>query len=142
MKNSPYLDLNTPQRMLLGPGPSSVSPRVLRVMATPLVGHLDPEFLSVLDEEQQLLRYVSQTKNEITLAISGTGSSGMEAALCNFIEPGDRILVVVIGYFGERLYEVAKKYGAIIGLFQHLPSLETRLGLVVPDAEWLVVELE
>jgi len=119
MKNSPYLDLNTPQRMLLGPGPSSVSPRVLRVMATPLVGHLDPEFLSVLDEEQQLLRYVFQTKNEITLAISGTGSSGMEAALCNFIEPGDRILVVVIGYFGERLYEVAKKYGAIIDRLEY-----------------------
>jgi len=88
-------------------------------MGTPLVGHLDPEFLSVLDEEQQLLRYVFQTENELALTISGTGSAGMEAALCNFIEPSDRVLVVVIGYFGERLYEVAKRYGATVDRLEY-----------------------
>jgi alanine-glyoxylate transaminase/serine-glyoxylate transaminase/serine-pyruvate transaminase len=105
-------ELDTSQRILLGPGPSTASPRVLRVMATPLIGHLDPEFLVVMEEEQRLLRQVFQTKNELTLAIPGTGSAGMEAALCNFVEPGDSVLVVVIGYFGERLCEVVARYGA------------------------------
>ena len=107
-----FKDLDTAPRILLGPGPSMVSPRVLRAMATPLLGHLDPQFLEIMDEEQRLLRYVFQTDNELTIAIPGTGSAGMEAALCNFIEPGDRILVGVIGYFGERLCEVALRYGA------------------------------
>lgn len=104
--------LDTSQRILLGPGPSTMSPRVLRAMATPLVGHLDPEFLQIMEDEQKMLRLLFQTENELTLAIPGTGSAGMEAALCNFIEPGDRILVVVIGYFGERLCEVAARYSA------------------------------
>lgn len=107
-----YADLNTSQRILLGPGPSIAPPRVLRAMATPLVGHLDPEFIMILEEEQQMLRQVFQTENAVTLAISGTGSAGMEAALCNFIELGDPVLVVVIGYFGERICEIAKRYGA------------------------------
>lgn len=89
-----------------------VAPRVLRAMATPLLGHLDPEFLRIMDEEQRLLRQVFQTQNELTLAIPGTGSAGMEAALCNFIEPGDRVLVGVMGFFGERLYDMAKRYQA------------------------------
>jgi alanine-glyoxylate transaminase/serine-glyoxylate transaminase/serine-pyruvate transaminase len=105
-------DLNTSARILLGPGPSMVAPRVLRTLATPLVGHLDPQFLKVMDEVQQLLRYVFQTKNELTIPMSGTGSAGMEAALCNFIEPGDRVLVAIKGYFGERLFEMAGRYGA------------------------------
>lgn len=107
-----YNDLNTSQRILLGPGPSTSPPRVLRVMATPLVGHLDPGFMELLEEEQTLLRQVFQTKNEWTLSISGTGSAGMETALCNFIEPGDQVLVLVMGYFGERISEIAKRYGA------------------------------
>lgn len=107
-------DLNTSQRILLGPGPSVAPSRVLRAMATPLVGHLDPQFLEIMDEEQHLLRQIFQTDNELTLALPGTGSAGMEAALCNFIEPGDPILVVVIGYFGERLCEVAERYGASV----------------------------
>jgi alanine-glyoxylate transaminase/serine-glyoxylate transaminase/serine-pyruvate transaminase len=105
-------DLNTSPRILLGPGPSMVAPRVLRTLATPLVGHLDPQFLKVMDEVQQLLRYVFQTQNELTIPMSGTGSAGMEAALCNFIEPGDRVLVAIMGYFGERLFEMAGRYGA------------------------------
>lgn len=76
------------------------------------MGHLDPEFLRVMDEEQVLLRQVFQTKNELTLAVPGTGSAGMEAALCNMIEPGDRVLIAIMGFFGERLAEMAKRYGA------------------------------
>jgi alanine-glyoxylate transaminase/serine-glyoxylate transaminase/serine-pyruvate transaminase len=81
-------------------------------MSTPLIGHLDPEFITLMQEVQQLLRYVFQTENELTVPISGTGSAGMEAALCNFIEPGDRVLIAVQGYFGERMVEMAGRYGA------------------------------
>ena len=87
MEATQYKDLDLPARILLGPGPSMVSPRVLRAMATPLLGHLDPEFIKVMDEEQFLLRQCFQTENELTLAVPGTGSAGMEASLCNFIEP-------------------------------------------------------
>lgn len=111
---SAYLDLNTPQRILLGPGPSMVHPRVLKALAHPLLGHLDPQFLTVMTEVQELLRYVFQTKNELTIPISGTGSAGMEAALCNFIEPGDEVIVGVNGYFGERLCDMAARYGATV----------------------------
>ena len=107
-----FTDLNTPARILLGPGPSMVPPRVLRAMATPLLGHLDPQFLALMSEVQQMLRYVFQTQNELTIPVSGTGSAGMEAALCNFIEPGDPVLIAVNGYFGERLYDMAGRYGA------------------------------
>lgn len=89
-----------------------VSPRVLRAMATPLVGHLDPQFINLMNEVQEMLRYVFQTRNELTIPVSGTGSAGMEAALCNFIEPGDRVLVCVMGYFGERMVDMAGRYGA------------------------------
>jgi len=107
-----YPDLNVSSRILLGPGPRMVSPRVLRSMSTPLVGHLDPEFLSLMQDVQQMLRYVFQTENELTVPLSGTGSAGMEASLCNFIEPGDRVLIAVQGYFGERLVDMAGRYGA------------------------------
>lgn len=112
MEFATYTDLNTSSRILMGPGPSMVSPRVLRAMATPLLGHLDPEFLKIMEDEQNLLRQVFQTQNELTLAIPGTGSAGMEAALCNFIEPGDAVLVCVMGFFGERLCEMARRYQA------------------------------
>lgn len=107
-----YKDLDVSPRILLGPGPSMVHPRVLRAMATPLVGHLDPQFITLMNEVQQLLRYVFQTENELTIPVSGTGSAGMEAALCNFIEPGDRVLIAINGYFGGRLFEMAGRYGA------------------------------
>lgn len=112
MNPAQFTDLNVSARILLGPGPSMVHPRVLRAMATPLVGHLDPEFLQVMEEVQQLLRFLFQTENELTIPISGTGSAGMEASLCNFIEPGDDVLVAINGYFGERLSEMAGRYGA------------------------------
>lgn len=97
----------TPRRLLMGPGPSNVHPRVLAAMATPLVGHLDPAFLEIMNRTRDLLRFVFQTENELTLPIAGTGSAGMEAALCNLLEEGDEILIAVNGYFGDRLSEMA-----------------------------------
>jgi alanine-glyoxylate transaminase/serine-glyoxylate transaminase/serine-pyruvate transaminase len=88
------------------------NPRVLRALSAPLVGHLDPQFIQIMNEVQEMLRFVFQTKNELTIPVSGTGSAAMEAALCNFIEPGDKVLVAVNGYFGERLIEMASRYGA------------------------------
>ena len=98
-------------RVLLGPGPSMAHPRVMRALSAPTVGHLDPELLALIAEEQDLLRSVFQTKNEWTFALSGTGTSGMEAALVNLIEPGDAVLVAIHGYFGERLAEIAERVG-------------------------------
>jgi alanine-glyoxylate transaminase/serine-glyoxylate transaminase/serine-pyruvate transaminase len=89
-----------------------VPPRVLRAIAHPPVGHLDPDFIALMNEVQELLRYLFQTENRLTIPVSGTGSAGMEAALCNFIEPGDAVLVAVNGYFSERIYEIATRYGA------------------------------
>jgi len=119
MEQGSLTDLNISSRILLGPGPSMIAPRVLRAMATPVVGHLDPEFLAVMDDEQQLLRRVFKTQNDLTLAIQGTGSAGMETALCNFIEPGDAVLVAIMGFFGERLYDMAKRYGAQVDRLEH-----------------------
>ena len=98
-------------RVLLGPGPSMTHPRVMRALSAPTIGHLDPEFLALYAEEQDLLRAVFQTKNEWTFALSGTGTSGMESALVNLIEPGDEVLVAIHGYFGERLAEIAARVG-------------------------------
>lgn len=102
--------LQTPQRILLGPGPSIVPRRVLDALAQPTLGHLDPLFQQIMDETKTLLRRVFRTENEFALPISGTGSAGMEAALCNFIEPGDPVLIGVIGYFGERMFDMATRY--------------------------------
>ena len=102
---------NMPPRLLLGPGPSMVDPRVLRVMATPLVGHLDPSFLDLMDRTQTLLRYVFQTNNQLTIPVSGTGSAAMEAAIANMVEPGDVVLICVNGYFGLRMADMAERYG-------------------------------
>jgi alanine-glyoxylate transaminase/serine-glyoxylate transaminase/serine-pyruvate transaminase len=104
--------LAIPDRLLLGPGPSNPHPVVLAAMNTPLVGHLDPVFLALMDEIQSLLRYVWQTENALTIAISGTGSAAMEATIANIVEPGDRVLVGVSGYFGHRLVDMAGRYGA------------------------------
>lgn len=104
--------LNPTQRVLLGPGPSDVSARVLRAMAAPTLGHLDPEYLKIMDETRAMLRKLFQTDNEMTMAISGTGSAGMEACVCNLIEPGDQMVVGVNGVFGGRMKDVAQRYGA------------------------------
>jgi alanine-glyoxylate transaminase/serine-glyoxylate transaminase/serine-pyruvate transaminase len=113
-----YGDLGTPQRILLGPGPSMVDPRVLRAMAHPLVGHLDPQFIHVMNEVQEMLRQVFQTQNRLTVPISGTGSAGMEAMLCNLIEPGDPVLVCINGYFGTRIADMAERYGAKVRIIE------------------------
>ena len=104
--------LNPSMRFLLGPGPSEVHPRVLAAMGMPLLGHLDPEFVALMDETQNLLRYVFQTENRLTMAVSGTGSAGMEAVVVNLIEPGDKMLVCINGVFGARMADVAERAGA------------------------------
>jgi alanine-glyoxylate transaminase/serine-glyoxylate transaminase/serine-pyruvate transaminase len=109
-----FTDLNVPSRILLGPGPGMTHPRVMRALVAPTLGHLDPLLLKIYGEEQQLLRYVFQTGNEWTFALSGTGTSGMEAALTNLIEPGDSVLACIHGYFGARLAEIAKRLGASV----------------------------
>lgn len=96
----------------MGPGPSNVSPDVLQVLARPLVGHLDPAFLAMLDEIAERLRQVFRTANRLTFAVSGTGSAGMEASLVNVLEPDDEAIVCVNGVFGERLAEIAGRCGA------------------------------
>ena len=107
------IDLNTlPERLLLGPGPSNAHPRVLDALSRPLLGHLDPLFIELLDEVKQGLRNVFGTTNAFTLPISATGSAGMEACMVNLLEPGDNILVGVNGVFGGRMCEVASRAGA------------------------------
>ena len=109
-----FSELKPSSRLLMGPGPSNVHPRVLRAMATPLVGHLDPDFLEIMDDTQALLRFVLQTSNRLTIPVSATGSAGMEAAFCNVIEPGDAVLIGVNGVFGTRMCDVAERCGATV----------------------------
>ena len=104
-------ELLPPDRTLMGPGPSDVHPRVLRAMSTPLVGHLDPAFIEIMDEVQSMLRYTFQTDNQWTIPVSGTGSAAMEAAFSNLVEPGDTVLVPTNGYFGGRMESMANRAG-------------------------------
>jgi alanine-glyoxylate transaminase / serine-glyoxylate transaminase / serine-pyruvate transaminase len=104
--------LSVPNRLLMGPGPCNANPIVLQAMSTNLLGHLDPAFLQIMDEIQSLLRYVWQTDNPHTIAVSGTGSAAMEATIANSVEPGDVMLIGVAGYFGNRLVDMAGRYGA------------------------------
>ena len=99
-------------RLLMGPGPSGAHPSVLAAMAMPLIGHLDPDFLRLMDECKDMIREVFQTNNKFTLATPGTGTSGMEAAVMNMLEPGDRAIVGTCGYFGNRIVEIAERTGA------------------------------
>jgi len=107
-----FADLNPRRKILMGPGPSDVHPRVLKAMSTPLVGHLDPDFLEIMNETRDMLREVFQTKNELTIALSGTGSAGMEAALVNMLEPGDKAIICINGLFAERMADIVKRCGA------------------------------
>src|SRR5947209_9821439 len=106
--------LNPSPRILLGPGPSDVHPRVLTAMATPLIGHLDPQFLEIMNETQDMLRSLFRTKNTLTFPVSGTGSAGMETCVVNLIEPGDKMVVCVNGVFGQRMTDVAQRAGAAV----------------------------
>lgn len=103
-----------PRRLLFGPGPSPVHPRVYEAMAQPIVGHLDPYFFQVNEEIRKALKVCFGTNNEFTMVISGTGSAGMETAVANFVEPGSTFGVFVNGYFGERLAEMGRRQGATV----------------------------
>lgn len=101
-----------PQRTLMGPGPSDVSPRVLSALARPTVGHLDPTFIAMMDEVKSLLQYAFQTENEMTLALSAPGSAGMEACFVNLVTPDDTVVVCRNGVFGARMIENVTRIGA------------------------------
>ncbi|EKO3940189.1 alanine--glyoxylate aminotransferase family protein [Vibrio metschnikovii] len=100
-----------PRRILMGPGPSDISPQVLQALSRPTVGHLDPLFIRMMDELKQLLQYAFQTQNEFTIAVSAPGSAGMEACFVNLVEPGDKVIVCRNGVFGERMRENAVRCG-------------------------------
>ncbi len=120
-----FPELRPSARILLGPGPSNIHPRVIKAMVSPMVGHLDPDFVKVMEEVKKMLRIVFRTTNEITFPISGTGSAGMEAAMANLIEDGDEIIVGVAGVFGQRLAEVGERMGAKVH------RVETNWGRIV-----------
>ncbi len=121
--------IELPRRLLLGPGPSNVHPRVLRALSRPLVGHLDPAFLALLDEACERMRRLFGTGNRMTLPLSGTGSAGMEACFANLIEPGDDVVIGVAGVFGGRMCEVASRLGA------RVTRVEAEPGSVLDEAE-------
>lgn len=116
-----FRDIDPGQRILMGPGPSDVHPRVLQALAAPCIGHLDPQFLAIMDETQRLLRFLFQTANAFTIPVSGTGSAGMETCLVNLVEPGDEVVVCVNGVFGTRMSDIVNRIGA---------------KLIRVDAEW------
>lgn len=102
-----------PLRTLMGPGPSDVNPRILEALSRPTIGHLDPEFIKLMDEIKGLLQYVFQTKNELTLPVSAPGSAGMETVFVNLLEPGDKVVICQNGVFGGRMKENALRCGAV-----------------------------
>lgn len=105
-------ELNPKTRILMGPGPSDVNPRVLKAMSTPMIGHLDPQFIQIMDEVMEMTRQLFQTKNQVTSVISATGSAGMETCFVNLLEPGDTAIVCVNGVFGERMCDIVNRCGA------------------------------
>ena len=121
--------LALPDRLLLGPGPSNVSEAVREAMARPLVGHLDPAFLALLDEIQTMLRRVFKSESGFAFPLSGTGSAGMEACLVNLLEPGETALVAVNGVFGERISAIAERAGARVA------RVEAEMGEIVPPGK-------
>ena len=104
-------ELTHQPRVLLGPGPSNLHPRIFRAMASPILGYSDPDFLAIMDQTMALLRHLFQTENELSITLPGTGMSGMEAAICNVVEPGDEVVVGIHGFFGHRLVELVERHG-------------------------------
>lgn len=102
------------ERILMGPGPSPVPQRVLRALGAPTLGHLDPQYLAIMDETCEFLRQIYRTKNALTFPVSGTGMAGMECIAVNLIEPGDEVLVCVNGVFGSRMKDVMERCGATV----------------------------
>ena len=132
-------------RLLLGPGPSDAHPRVLTAMTTPLLGHLDPQFLQIMNETQEMLRDVFRTKNRLTFPVSATGMAGMETCVVNLIEPGDKMVVCAKGFFGGRMIDVAGRAGAQVTALQKpwgqvfdLDQLRDTLKAVRPKALGIV----
>ena len=122
----PYQDqLKTSRRILMGPGPSDVHPRVLQAMATPLVGHLDPEFVTIMDEIKEMAQQTFQTKNNLTFVVSAPGSAGMETCLVNLLEPGDEAVICIHGVFGGRMADIAERCGA------RVTKIETEWGQAI-----------
>lgn len=109
MTSNPF---RPPDRILMGPGPSNVHPRVLIAMARPTIGHLDPRFIELMDSIKSLLKYAFQTENEVTFAVSGPGSVGMETCLVNLVEPGMKVVVCINGVFGGRMKSIVERCGA------------------------------
>jgi alanine-glyoxylate transaminase/serine-glyoxylate transaminase/serine-pyruvate transaminase len=105
-------EMSTSTRVLMGPGPSDAHPRVLRAMSTPLIGHLDPEFLVVMDDIKAMVQETLQTQNPLTFVVSAPGSAGMECCLVNLLEPGDEAVICIHGVFGTRLADIAERCGA------------------------------
>jgi alanine-glyoxylate transaminase/serine-glyoxylate transaminase/serine-pyruvate transaminase len=111
-KREPFTgELTHDPRVLLGPGPSNLHPRVTRAMTAPILGYLDPDFLAIMDDVMVLLRHLFQTDNEMCITLPGTGMAGMEAAVCNVVEPGDEVVVGIHGFFGQRLAEIVERHG-------------------------------
>ena len=121
-------ELNPSYRLLLGPGPCNVDPRVLRLASAPQLGHLDPELFAILEETAQLLRWIFQTKNEMTLCVSGSGFSGAEAVLSNLLEEGDTIIAGNLGFFSGQIVEISQRAGA------NVVNLKTELGSPLDSA--------
>ncbi len=105
---------NPPHRVLMGPGPSDAHPRVLRAMASPLIGHLDPEFVRMMDEVKSMVQQTLLTKNNLTFVVSAPGSAGMETCFVNLLEPGDECIICVNGVFGGRMVDIAERCGATV----------------------------
>jgi alanine-glyoxylate transaminase / serine-glyoxylate transaminase / serine-pyruvate transaminase len=112
------ISVHPPKRLLFGPGPTQVHPRVYQAMAQPVVGHLDPYFFEISQANQRMLRHAFGTENEWTFVISATGSGGMEAAIGNFVEPGMKVVVFANGFFCDRMTEMAKRHGADVVRFE------------------------
>jgi alanine-glyoxylate transaminase/serine-glyoxylate transaminase/serine-pyruvate transaminase len=121
---------NPPKRTLLGPGPSPVNLRVLQALSLPVIGHLDPAFLKIMDQNMVMLRELFQTKNRLALPMSGTGSAGMETCFANLVEPGDAVLIGVNGVFGTRMVDVAQRCGA------QVDTVEAEWGTALDPAQF------
>ena len=124
--------INPPLRTLLGPGPSPVNPRVLQSLSLPVIGHLDPAFLKIMDESMAMLRELFQTQNRLALPMSGTGTAGMETCFVNLLEPGDPVLIGVNGVFGTRMVDVAQRCGA------QVDTVEAEWGAALDPAQFRI----
>ncbi len=113
-----FKSFHPPQRILMGPGPSNVSPRVLEAMSRPTIGHLDPVFVNMMDEMKELLKYAFQTKNELTMPVSAPGSAGMETCFVNLVEPGEKVIICQNGVFGGRMKENVERCGGVAVMVQ------------------------